>query len=397
MLTREAALKTVVDGISWLDSQAKLRGTIHLFDAHTVMQEVFCLLLNEMHDLQLKVLDNIQPNFPAIDLGDEVRKRAFQITAETTSKKAQETLNAYARHNLAPRYGRLQIIMIGDRQGTYDKLNVPPAISFAWEDDIIDTKRLIRQITGLGTEKLMRVAEVIRKEIGLPGSHLAAPSKPMQSTKIARCGYNLPILKRTDGKGTDPEALKQFFAFVHEGFARCFGHVCVTLGIEDFVYMLTLEPSAEDDKLEWIPYDFELHCHITEFVRTVEARMEYFLSKGTTPFPKLETLPGNQSLHTPHRFGRDLTYRIFRSPPSEIVIEQVDNVPSPPSKITTTSQLLCLLAAGFKHKVLLWDEIETYPDAEKVMAMLDKIGRTRFSWDSINLNPNNPEAWEFIG
>jgi hypothetical protein len=32
MLNREEALKTIVDGFSWHAAQAKLRGTIHLFD-----------------------------------------------------------------------------------------------------------------------------------------------------------------------------------------------------------------------------------------------------------------------------------------------------------------------------------------------------------------------------
>lgn len=397
VLTREAALKTVVDGISWLDSQARLRGTIHLFDSHTIVQEVFRQLLNEMHDLQLVVTDNIRHNFPAIDLGDETRKRAFQITAETKSKKVQDTLDAYARHNLAPRFGRLQVIMIGDRQGAYGTLTVPPNMSFSWEEDVIDTKALVRQINELSTEKLVRVAEVVRKEIELPRARPPMTAKPLQSSKIARCGYTLPFRKQPDGDGVDPDAQARFLTLVHEGFARCFAHVCVTLGIEDFVYMLTCEPEAQEEKLDYVRYHFELHCHITEFVRTVEARLEHFLSKGTKPPPKLEALPGDQTLHTPHRFGRDLTYRIFRSPPSEIVIDQADTVPPPASRITTTSKLLCLLAAGFKRKVVLWEEIEKYPDAAKVLAMFDKIGTTGFSWDSIRLDPSNPEAWEFVG
>src|SRR5947209_1495937 len=85
MLSREEALKTVTDGIAWIAKEAELRGTNHLFDSHIILQEVFRCLLNEMHDLRLVVTDNICQNFPAIDLGDETNKRAFQVTAETNS------------------------------------------------------------------------------------------------------------------------------------------------------------------------------------------------------------------------------------------------------------------------------------------------------------------------
>jgi hypothetical protein len=77
--------------------------------------------------------------------------------------------------------------------------------------------------------------------------------------------------------------------------------------------------------------------------------------------------------------------------------KQVDCIPSPPTKAITTSTLLCLLAAVFKHKFLVWDEIEKYPDAARVMELFDKAARTGFSWDSIKLDPTDPEKWEYAG
>ena len=65
---------------------------IRLLDGNTISHELFCRLLSEIYDLNLVVLDRIQANFPAIDLGDEANKRSFQVTADKRSDKIQTTL-----------------------------------------------------------------------------------------------------------------------------------------------------------------------------------------------------------------------------------------------------------------------------------------------------------------
>ena len=68
----------------------------------------------------------------------------------------------------------------------------------------------------------------------------------------------------------------------------------------------------------------------------------------------------------------------------------------PADKTTTTSALLCLLAKIFGGaRVMIWDEIETYPDALKVMTFLDWIGDHGFTWDALRVDPKCPETWEY--
>jgi hypothetical protein len=164
-LRREDALKVITEGLSWLATQCKMRGGIHLFDANSIAHHFYCRLLNEIYDLRLVVMDRIQPNFPAIDLGDETNKRSFQVTAEKDKAKIQSTLEAYAKHRLAERYGKLQILIIGDRQSSYNNLVNPGSMTFVWQEDVIDTPQLIKHIEGLATDKLERIVDVIRSEI----------------------------------------------------------------------------------------------------------------------------------------------------------------------------------------------------------------------------------------
>lgn len=164
-LIREEALKTITDGLSWLAMECKLRGLLHLFDTNTIAHEVFCRLLNEVYDLALVQTDRIKANFPAIDLGDDVNKRCFQITTEKDSTKIQKTLNVFVQHNLPTQYGRLQILIIGEKQGSYKSVKVPAGLTFMPDDDILELRDLLKHLDTLTTDKLVRVAGIITEEI----------------------------------------------------------------------------------------------------------------------------------------------------------------------------------------------------------------------------------------
>jgi hypothetical protein len=180
-LRREEALKTIIDGLSLLATECKLRGLLHLFDSHTISHELFCRLLNEIFDIELVQTDRIKVNFPAIDLGDAKNKRCFQITTEKDGAKIQKTLDKYAEHRLMDQYGELQILVIGEKQSAYKSVNVPPAIVFNVDDDIIDLRDLLRQIETLSTEKLTRLARIVEEEIG---ASLAPKQQPQATIRV---------------------------------------------------------------------------------------------------------------------------------------------------------------------------------------------------------------------
>lgn len=164
-MAREKNFKIITERIAWLVSLCDLRGVIHLFDIHTISHQFFCDLLNEIYDLKLEVLDRIQANFPAIDLGDFHNKRSFQITAEKNSGKINSTLKKYINHGLADKYGKLQVLIIGEKQSSYKSVTVPNGLMFQPDNDIIDTKDLLKIIESLDTAKLTRLAELVQNEI----------------------------------------------------------------------------------------------------------------------------------------------------------------------------------------------------------------------------------------
>jgi hypothetical protein len=67
--------------------------------------------------------------------------------------------------------------------------------------------------------------------------------------------------------------------------------------------------------------------------------------------------------------------------------------------ITTTSARHSVLAKALGEgvKVLVWDEIEKYPDALELMTAMESISDYRLSWDAIRHDPNSPELLEYAG
>lgn len=168
MLEREQLLKHIVDRLSWLATVCELRGFLHLFDANTISHELFCRMLNELYGLHLVQTDRIQQNFPAIDLGDEDSKQAFQVTTEKAGSKIQKTVDTYIRHGLVKRYGHLRILLIGQKQAGYKSVKVPEGFDFNPEIDVLDIRDLLLTIEKQHTDKLRALAAIVDEEIKAP-------------------------------------------------------------------------------------------------------------------------------------------------------------------------------------------------------------------------------------
>ncbi len=162
---REVALKAVVDSLALVEKSCELRGLLHLFDAHVLSHHFFCRLLNELYTLKLEVMDRIQDNYPAIDLGDTENRTAFQVTTEKTSAKVQHTLEVFARQGLQAKFSKLRVLVIGKRQERYTALLVPQGVTFDPDEDIVDIRGLVKCIERLPTPALENVAAIFSEEL----------------------------------------------------------------------------------------------------------------------------------------------------------------------------------------------------------------------------------------
>jgi hypothetical protein len=340
--------------------------------------------------------DHIRQNFPAIDLGDVARKRSFQITSEKETAKIQGTLDTFARHGLIAQYGRVQVIVIGERQRTYS-LNVPPGMTFVWEDDIIDMPRLLKRIEALPTAKLERVAQIVRDELSLPTEHDPKNRKAAQGSAISEYGIPIRLPQSVDGKGIDPERLEWFNDQIQTLLAYAFGHTCQATPYDDFVFLLTVEKGERQTDEGYVPLDLTVHCHISDFVWAFR-EWSQFMIEGKTEWgtrARLKTLPGDQVLNIRTRFGHLVPHRVRRQPPDVVAIEELLGVPVPTNRPVNTSALLRILSIVLNREPIMWNIEGACPDRDKVLSLAAQIADHGFSWDRVRLDRADPERWEY--
>lgn len=168
MFKRTEALTEIADGLGAIKSSCEHRGVLHLFDNHTVAQHFFRRLLNAVYDLELVELDNLKENFPAIDLGDTKKRIAYQVTTQKISDKVTKTLEKFDAHQLGSQFDTLKILVIGDRQKTYNAVVIPDRLEFSADDDIIDITGLLKYIGTLDTAHLKTIQKILSEEVNSP-------------------------------------------------------------------------------------------------------------------------------------------------------------------------------------------------------------------------------------
>ncbi|OWK35480.1 SMEK domain-containing protein [Fimbriiglobus ruber] len=176
VLKRTHALTFVADGLSLIKASCEQRGILGLFDNHKVAQHFFCQLLNAAYGLELVEMDRIQDNFPAIDLGDFNAKIAYQITATKRGDKVQNALDTFIRHQLNEKFTSLRILILGDRQQTYNRVKVPQGLLFSVDSDIIDIGNLLTHIATLDTVRIEEIQKILNQEMKFQSQIKLSPS-----------------------------------------------------------------------------------------------------------------------------------------------------------------------------------------------------------------------------
>ena len=168
-------LKKCRDKINEMMSRfvAQVEGSIamDMLDINRVSEDVLIPLFSEVYGhTGLKNLNVSEgSNFPAIDLGDEKARTAYQITSTSDSGKIKDTLRKFVAHRLYERYDRLIIYILTKKQDAYrvrfDEI-IPEEFSFDKDKDILDYRDLLREISGFPLEKTRRVANILEQHFG---------------------------------------------------------------------------------------------------------------------------------------------------------------------------------------------------------------------------------------
>jgi hypothetical protein len=154
-------LDAVVEMLTQWVTAVKLRNALNYTDINRTAENLALRLLNMAYDYNLKNLNWDQNNYPAVDLGDQKRGIAFQLTASDDLKKIKETvakfyapaLSAETKRKLKTKYGidvERQMLSMKELLMRMEELNSTDRKRF------LRVKDLLAEEWGYGTGKINR-------------------------------------------------------------------------------------------------------------------------------------------------------------------------------------------------------------------------------------------------
>lgn len=134
--------------MSQLVAQVKASNAMGHYDIHKVSEGMMLGILKELYGWKnLRDLNaEERMNFPGIDLADDERKLAVQVTATSTLDKIKSSIQTFLTHGLDERYRRVVFCVLTEKQRSYsqDSINRVSGnrISVDASNDIIDYQDL---------------------------------------------------------------------------------------------------------------------------------------------------------------------------------------------------------------------------------------------------------------
>jgi hypothetical protein len=163
LLTRGHLIGEIVDDLAAIAAQARQRAKLHLFDLHTYVEDFVCEVLNRTFRLNLRNLNAGVLNHPGLDLGDDTKRWAFQVTADKSGAKVKETLEKITKEDRAL-YENIRVMVIGSKQGSYT-FTGPPFDDFGFTPEmVLDFDDVCARLMSLELPELVDLARYIRSE-----------------------------------------------------------------------------------------------------------------------------------------------------------------------------------------------------------------------------------------
>lgn len=166
MTEMENSIKIITRWLSVLCSEVVLRNSLNLQDINVVAENFYRDLLNLLYDYNLKNANHEKQNVASIDLVDDKKRLAIQVTSDNSPTKVHDTIHGFNEGSLYKKYDRLIVLVITV------KLDFPKTkfknvgnVLFSKEHDIIDVASLLKDIADLKLAKLQIIEEFIVNQV----------------------------------------------------------------------------------------------------------------------------------------------------------------------------------------------------------------------------------------
>lgn len=116
MLERKNQNEQLTHALATLSTNITFSSKQSMLDTNRVMETILPTLLNQLYHYALVDLNIITHNHPAIDLGDDFKRLAVQITSDGSKSKMVSTLDKFKEHGLDNDYDTIWFLIISNAQ-----------------------------------------------------------------------------------------------------------------------------------------------------------------------------------------------------------------------------------------------------------------------------------------
>lgn len=176
--------------LSQLRNEVEAASAMQLYDTHKISEEIMLKLFRKLYDLpDLRNLNADQKNFPSIDLADDAKRVAIQVTSTSSLDKVKNTLEIFIRERLYERYDKLIIYVLTRKQNSYSQGAINKILAgkfnFIVDEDIHDFQDLCDKSISTEPKKLQVAVNELKAylrgvDIGLADEDTDPPLEPRE-------------------------------------------------------------------------------------------------------------------------------------------------------------------------------------------------------------------------
>ncbi|PZR29148.1 MAG: hypothetical protein DI535_03800 [Citrobacter freundii] len=198
MIKQGKLTEKILAQLATLSREIEYNGLIGYQNIHKQSENFIAKLLNVIYGYRLENFGD-KPNFSGLDIGDEAAGIAYQVSADKTSEKVNETLLTCIADEHYKTFKSINFFMLLGKQGKYTiKVDTSPYFPFDDKINIIDFNDLVRKIQHLDTAHLEKISKLLDTELlsylsTLKPEEHSAPENPHLidiATSRTRTGLN---------------------------------------------------------------------------------------------------------------------------------------------------------------------------------------------------------------
>jgi len=169
-MSRSKSLNKIREILSIFSEKIRIGTENQELDDNIHAENIFTNVLNMVYGWNLINMNYVDSNFPCIDLADEKRKIAVQVTATCTVTKINKTLKCFFRNNLDNKYDTLYFYFIRDFNRIDQSRiqdNIERGFNFDVNKHLLSKEKIYLEINRINeSKKIKKLEALLEDELG---------------------------------------------------------------------------------------------------------------------------------------------------------------------------------------------------------------------------------------